>query len=247
MKKNIYLALMLVVTLSAVDVLGVETMSLGTLEKFIQDGMANNPKIQQAYNQWQAAEYKIKVVKSLEDPMVSYGYFGEEVQTRVGPQEQKYDISQRVPFPGKRRLKEKAQEKHARMLEEKYEAVKVAIITEIKLNYYDLFWIDQAIEINEEEKSILVRLEKVAQRKYESNLIPQQDVIKAQVELSKSIEKLYLLNQIRKSLAIKMNNILNRDSNIEIPKVKQYEMFVFEYSLEDILSKAKSSQQEVVV
>lgn len=217
-----------------------------SLDAFIEEAKANNPRIQEAYNQWKVAEYKIKRVKSLDDPMASYGYFGEAVQTRVGPQDQKYGFSQKIPFPGKRRLKGKAQTKEAESLKQKYEATKNEVIKEVKFVYYDLFWVDRAIDINEEEKSILERLEKVAQRKYESNLTSQQDVIKMQVELSKIIKKIFLLRQNRKSLVAKMNSLLNRSFEAEVTKIREVAHQDFDYELEDILDKSNQSRQELL-
>jgi len=217
-----------------------------SLKVFLKEAVENNPKIKEAYNKWKAAEYKIKSVKSLEDPMASYGYFGEEGQTKVGPQEQKYGVSQKIPFPGKLNLKGKAQAKHAQMLKEQYEATKNEILKDVKFSFYDLFWVDQAVEISEEEKSILEKIEKVAQRKYESNLIGQQDVIKIQVELSKIIKKLFLLRQNRKSLAVKLNSLLNRPQDTEVGKIMDVENKSFEYELDEIIKKSQDSRQELI-
>ena len=80
----------------ASTVVGAQNMEEVSLESFIEEAARNNPKIQEAFNEWKAAEHKIKRVKSLDDPMASYGKFGEEIQTRVGPQEQKYGVSQKI-------------------------------------------------------------------------------------------------------------------------------------------------------
>lgn len=241
--KNIISALFFAVLLST-NVLAQSAEEV-SLDALIEEAAANNPGIQQAYQKWQAAEYKVKSVKSLPDPMASYGYFGENVETRVGPQQQKYGVSQKIPFPGKLSLQGKAQAKHAQMLKEQYEAAKSEIIKNVKFVYYDLFWVDKAIQVTEEEKKILENLEQVARRKYESNLTSQQDVIKAQVELTKLTDKLYLLNQNRKSLTAKMNSILNRDSNTNIPGILDVAFSDFVFSLESLIETAKESRQEL--
>jgi outer membrane protein TolC len=204
------------------------------LDLLIDEALRNNPRIQAAYNNWKAAEYKIEQVKALQDPMANYAYFGKNIETRVGPQEHKYGISQKIPFPGKLKNRAKAQSKHAAMLKEKYEATKREVIKDIKFVYYDIFWVDKAIQINEEEKAILESLEKVAQRKYESNLAPQQDVLKVQVELSKLIDKLFLLSQNRKSLVAKINSILNRPKGTELTAVSEVELQMFNYNLDEL-------------
>jgi len=71
------------------------------LESLIEEALENNPGIRVAEKRWKAAKYKSGYVKGLPDPMISYTYFGENVETRVGPQEHKYGASQKIPFPGK--------------------------------------------------------------------------------------------------------------------------------------------------
>ena len=216
------------------------------LEELVNEALKNNPKIQAAYYNWEAAKEKIKQVSSLPDPMAGYTYFGENIETKVGPQEAKYGLSQKIPFPGKLGLKGKSQGKHAEMLKEKYEAAKREVIKSVKSVYYDIFWVDKASQITEEEKGILESLEEVARRKYESNLVSQQDVIKVQVELSRLINKLFLLRQNRKSLVAKMNSILNRPKGAELGRVGSVKSLEFGYNLDELHKIAQSSSQELL-
>src|SRR4030043_373986 len=220
--------------------------SVETIEELIQEALQNNPYIQVALNEWKAAEYKVRSVKGLPDPMVKYGHFGESVETRVGPQENVFGASQKIPFPGKLGLKGKSQGKHAEMLKERYEAAKREVIKNVKFVYYDIFWVDKAIQTTEGEKAILESLEKVVQRRYESNVTPQQDVIKAQVELSRLIDKLLLLRQNRKSLVAKLNSILNRVRDSELGSITNAKLSSFEYEISQLREIAKGTRQELI-
>ncbi|MEE8360452.1 MAG: hypothetical protein V3S04_05935, partial [Candidatus Omnitrophota bacterium] len=51
--------------------------------------------------------------------MARYVYFGESIETRVGPQEQKYGFSQAAPFSLKLYLKGKSELKHSDILKER--------------------------------------------------------------------------------------------------------------------------------
>lgn len=223
-----------------------EEAQILNLDLLINEALENNPQIQTAYNKWRAAEYKVIGEKSLPDPMASYTYFGDNVETRVGPQEQKYGFSQKVPFPGKLGLKGRAQLKNSDMLKEKYEAAKREVIKNVKLVYYDIFWVDRSIQITEEEKTIFESLEKVAQTRYESNLTPQQDVIKAQVELSKLIDKLFMLRQNRKSLVAKLNSILNRPERTKLGTVGELELTEFKYDINDLHEISRQTNPELL-
>ena len=217
-----------------------------TLDPLIEEALDKNPEIRAAYSGWRAAEHKAGYLSGLPDPMAHYGYFGDNVETRVGPQEHRYGLSQKVPFPGKLSLKGKAQRKRAGALKQKYEAAKREIIKEVKFAYYDLFWIDRAIRITGEEKAVMENLEKVAQRKYESGIAPQQDVIKAHVELSKLIDKLFILKQNRESLEARMGRLLGRPRGATFGPVADIDISELEYSVDELHEIARDSRQELL-
>jgi len=217
-----------------------------TLHNFVEIALNNNPGIQEVHSEWEAAGFKTEQAASLEDPMAEYTYFGEAVETRFGPQEHKYGIAQKIPFPAKLGMKKIAESRHQGMFKESYEAAKREIIKNVKFVYYDMFWVDKAIQVTEGEKAILENMESVARKKYESKFAPQQDVIKAQVELSKLINKLLYLRQNRKSLEAKLNSILNRETNIPVGQLEDVELMEFNYELSELHVMAGESRQELV-
>lgn len=223
-----------------------EETRITNLDLLIDEALKSNPQIQAAYNDWKAAEYKIKQAYSLPDPMARYTYFGKNIETRVGPQEAKYGASQKLPFPGKLSLKGRVAGKRANMLKEKYEAAKRELIKNVKFGYYDIFWLDMAIQIVEEEKSIVENLESVARRKYESNLTSQQDVIKANVALSKLLDKLYMFKQQRKAQEAKMNSLLNRPKEAHLERIIDVVFLEFRYTLDELHKIASKEQQELI-
>ncbi|NQT46174.1 MAG: TolC family protein [Candidatus Omnitrophica bacterium] len=242
--KIFYLVLsILIVSVGCVQAEGVGEASLDLM---IDEALNNNPQVQAVYNEWKAAEHKVGYVSGLPDPMVSYGYFGDNVETRVGPQEHKYGASLKVPFPGKLSLKGKAQSTRAATLKEKYEATKRELIKNVTFVYYDIFWVDKAIRVVEEEKSILEGLESVAQRRYESNMTPQQDVIKVQVEISKLIDRLFILRHQREGLQAKMNSLLDRAKGTKLMAIADTETAEFVYRLDQLHEMAQESRQELL-
>lgn len=215
------------------------------LESLISEALDNNPQIQSSQNMWKAEKYKITQSRTLPDPMAHYGYYGESVETRVGPMEHKVGASQKIPFPSKLVFQGRAQKKAAEISSEEFEATKREIIKNIKAVYYDIFWVDKAIQITQGEKAILENLESVAKRKYESKMAPGQDVIKAQVGISELIDRLYLLNENRESLVSQMNSLLNRPRNTPFCGVADVNPSEFNHSLADLREMAGISRQEL--
>lgn len=247
MKFKIFFLLLLVSSISFFNARNVfsEDAKTATLSNLIEEGLQNNPQVQAQHSQWKAVESKARYISRYPDPMARYSFFGESVETRVGPQEKKYGLSQTIPFPGKLSLKGFAQRNHADMEKEQYEAVKRELTKNIKYVYYDLFWIDTSIRITENEKTLLENMERVARRKYELNLTTQQDVIKAQVEISKLIDMLYRLKQNRDSLVAMLNNLLNREQTSSLDSIAPVEPQEFTLSLDQLHAIGKEKRQEL--
>ena len=70
------------------------------LPTLIQLAYERNPRIESARTEWQAAVEKLPQITSLPDPMLMYGYFLRNVETRVGPQRHRLSFSQSFPYPG---------------------------------------------------------------------------------------------------------------------------------------------------
>ncbi|MFH1846620.1 MAG: TolC family protein [Candidatus Omnitrophota bacterium] len=223
----------------------IEQKKANALDAFIEEALSNNPQVQAARCEWEAACYKISQEYALPDPIAQYTCFGENIETRVGPQEHKYGGSLKIPFPSKLILKGKAQARRADILREKYEAVKRELIKDIKFVYYDIYWIDRAIEITEQEEDVVEGVEKVAQRKYETNQAKQQDVIKTQIELSNFVDRLLRLKQHRKTLVAKINDILSRSQGRDLDIQDSIVLPVFDLKLNDLRETALKTKQEL--
>ena len=83
------------------DAIQIELTDASTLSDYLAYAALHNPGLKAAFNRWKAALEKIPQVNSLPDPRFTYAYFIENVETRVGPQRHKLDISQTFPWFGK--------------------------------------------------------------------------------------------------------------------------------------------------
>ncbi len=215
------------------------------LPELIEEALSQNPQIKAARNEWEASLQVIPQVKSLPDPMLSYSYFGQSVETRLGPQRNKFSLSQKFPFFGKLSLKGEIARKGASVLEEQYMAVKLNIVLKVKKDFFSLFWLDRAIRISQEEKEVLERLAKIAGMKYETGKASQQDVLKAQLEISKVLDKILILNQRRKAINAELNALLNRRPHSIIGEVEAFEIPELKVELEKLYELAREMRPEM--
>lgn len=169
-----------------------------------------NPAVRAARQKWEAARQKAPQARSLPDPMLGFVTMTEHLQTRAGPMEEKYSISQRFPFFGKRGLKADMAEQEALVAEQAYRSKALEIQAKVAQAYFDLYYVDQAIRVNEELADQIRHFARVAERKYSVGGQSQASVFRAQVELAKVLNDVITLKQERVSALAKLNAILDR-------------------------------------
>lgn len=246
MKRIILLALIIAVILGRTPAFSLETPERKVaLSDTIQEALRKNSLLKAAQDEWEAALEKIPQSKSLPDPLLSYSHFGQSIETRLGPQRNKISLSQRFPFFGKLSLKGEISRSDASILEEHYKAVKADIILKVKKAFFSLYWLDRALKISQEEKEVLQRLSKIAQKKYETGQANQQDVLKVQLEISKALGKILTLKQGRISTASELNSLLNKPPGSFVGEIEEFGVPQFQFELSELYELAKENRPEL--
>ncbi|MGH9784452.1 MAG: TolC family protein, partial [Terriglobia bacterium] len=190
------------------------------IQSLIEELARNNPEIRAARYRYEAATKRPSYVGSLPDPKIGVVNFGvghplSTLKTSnfaywgVG-------ISQEVPFPGKLALASEEAQKEADSDGEMYRQTVLDNIAQLKVAYYDWFYISKAIEITQKNADLLERFERIARARYAVGRGIQQDILKAQVERSELAQSLEILLQKRASIQAKIHALLNRSSEIDL-------------------------------
>lgn len=200
------------------------------LNEYLEYAAINNPDLKAAYYRWMAATEKISQARSLPDPLFSYGYFIRSVETRVGPQRNRFELRQTVPWFGKLKSRGSVAEQKANALWENYEAVKLNLFYAVRKIYYELAYLNRALEVMKENVQLLIYLENVLLSKYRSGIAPHSSLIKAQVELDKLRDRLNSLKDLQRPMRAQMNSVLNRDTDAPIPEVHEIKLDTLGYT-----------------
>ncbi len=184
------------------------------LDELITEGLKNNPQLHSFFAASKAAEEKVPQAGALPDPMVSLNILNLPVESFVFDQEamtgKQIAVKQTFPFWGKLDLMENISQKGADVSAQNFEEMRIQLIRNIKLTYYSLYYIDEAITTTTKNRDLLKEFVKIAEQKYAVGNGAQQDVLKAQVELSKMLDKLVKLQQKREVIEAQLNTLLNR-------------------------------------
>jgi outer membrane protein TolC len=162
----------------------------GTLEAYIALAMESSPGLGAALARQEAAAALIGRVGALPDPVVSYGHYFDEVETRVGPQVYRLGVRQRLPWFGKLSLAEDAARERAAAQTERVRAVRLDVVVSVTQAYADFAYLTEAIAITEERASLLRTLDEVVRAAYSSGSASYGDVMKSQIGLARVEDKL---------------------------------------------------------
>lgn len=215
------------------------------LESLIAEALKNNPQIKSAERRWQAAINKAPQVSALPDPVLGYTRFGENVETRVGPQENVFSISQKIPFPGKLGLKSEAAKQDAFVSQQNYLAVRRDVVFKVENVYYDLYWIDNSTRILDDYLVLLKNFTKVAEQKYATGQGIQTNVLKSQVEMSTTLNRKFSFDKLRQSAVSKLNALLSRSQSQPLGLVSEIDLVTNSLDEDALLQRALNQKQEL--
>ncbi|HEY4491381.1 MAG TPA: TolC family protein, partial [Acidobacteriota bacterium] len=141
---------------------------------------------------------------------------------------------QEIPYPGKLKLAGQIAEKEARSVQAEIDVVKWMVIAQLKQAFFEYFRADRSLEILDESLDLLKRFEQIADARYSVGEAIQQDVLRAQVEISILSQRITSLEQERASSAAEINRLLNRPVEAPIPKPAAVTMSSFSETAEKL-------------
>ncbi len=194
-----------------------------TLNKFIETARKKNPSLLEASNKINIYKQIPDQRSSWKDPMLTFGLENLPVDTFSFRQEamtqKQIQLTQEIPFPGKTDLRKEAADKDVSIAKWNLKELELKIIRQVKESFFELCFVNSAIETTEQNKILLKQFVTIAESKYSVGKGIQQDVLKAQVELSKIMDELIELRQLQANETAKLNILMNRlpQEPLEIP------------------------------
>ena len=176
----------------------------------------NNPELKAKYKEFEAAMQKIPQVSSLPDPNLSMGYFISPVETRLGPQNMRFSLTQMFPWFGTLKAQKNAA---TLMAESKYQAflnAKNQLYSQVATAYYPLYELLKLKDIEQENIKILESYKNIANAKFENGKGSLVDVLRVDIMIKDALTNLDILTKKEPALTSWLNSILNRKYNEKI-------------------------------
>lgn len=208
-----------------------------TLSRLIDTAMKNNPEILVARKMVEMAKAKVPQAKALPDPMVGAELRNIGVTSlTVGKMDMSMagmNVSQMIPYPGKRALKAEIVSREANEAEEMLGVTRHSVISRLKTLYYDLAFVEESFDIVDKIQQLLTTFEKTAEAKYSVGEGMQQDVLKAQVEIFMLLERRAMLEQRRQGIGAMLNSLLGQTPDHRLGKPSKIEKTSFPLTIQE--------------
>ncbi len=199
------------------------------LNDLVLEALRRNPDLKAFEYNRDLMEIRVEGTGLLEDPELTYMRdempnfrWGDAMFSRI-------ELMQRIPFPGKLSTQSviaqiQAEHAHHEHMEKANE-----VLAKLRSAYFELWFTQQAIVLNRENARLLQKFTTIAQTRFGVGEAPQQDVLKAYVEIAKVDNQLVELRQQELTAKAMLRALLNRppsdtlgiavvpDKTIELP------------------------------
>ncbi|MEW5975831.1 MAG: TolC family protein [Acidobacteriota bacterium] len=220
-----------------------------TLEDLVVEALEKNPEILAARRRFEAATKRPLQLSTLPEPKFSFTNFGVgHPASALNGSNFAYvgvGVSQEFPFPGKLSLMKSMARKEADSERQGVFDTELRVISRLKQAYFDLYYTHKAIEIVQKTRELLDSFTKIAEAKYRVGSGIQQDVLKAQVEISTLMQRLEMMGRQKASLEAFINSLLNRPVSSELGKPVQVNKSQLNRSLEELLPLAQENAPRI--
>lgn len=184
-----------------------------TLDEYFGIAAENNPGLHSAYKEYEAALQRVPQVSALSDPILSFGFFISQLETRVGPQQARFSLTQLFPWFGTL----KAQGNLATLIAEaKFQNFidkRNKLYLQVASAYYPLFELKDWVRIEQKNIDILQSYKVIVNQRFKSGNGSMVDVLRVDILLKEALTNLDILKEKEKPLLTRFNKLLNRPEN----------------------------------
>ncbi len=217
-----------------------------TLDQMVSAALTENAQLRSMRAKWEATQARPVQQTTLPNPMFSYsGMNSTDNGSFPDTHEKRFMVEQTFPWFGKLGLKGKVATKEAEVTQREYEAMALEVVMQVKENYSDLYAVQESLAITHAEEDVLRRMEKIAETKYATGVVNQQDVLKAQAEISMLKARLLELEQQETVIQAKINELLNRQADAPLGLAVTAPTVQDQPALQRLFALAEKSRPEI--
>jgi len=185
-----------------------------SLDEAVAIALAENAGLAAQAAQASALETVPSQAGSLPDPMIGINAMNLPTDTFDFDQEPmtqlQLAVMQPLPFPGKRGLMREAAEREASAARLRLDERMLALAADVRTTWWRLFYLDRALETIAQNRALMRDFVEIAQTKYRVGSGMQSDVLLAQLELSRLLDRQFGIESMRGATQTLLNRLIDR-------------------------------------
>jgi len=166
-----------------------------TLAELEAAALADNAEIRAAARQVAVAAARRGSAGALDDPSFMYRGWGTPLSNRwdLNQTQHMFMFSQNLSGGGKRQLRTQLADSDIEVTKAELEAKKREVVAQVRRSFYELLRNQDELRFHDEQVALARQALESASIKYLVGKVPQQDMLKAQIALTRLVEHLVML------------------------------------------------------
>lgn len=184
-----------------------------TLDEIEKMALFGNPDIRVAVRQLAVVEAHVPAAGALDDPMFGFRGWGVPLSQpwNYNTAQNMFMLSQTFPGFGKRGLRTEIARTEVTDRKAALENTRLGVRVEVRKAFYDLLRAQDELRIHDEHVAIARQAVEAARIKYTVGKVPQQDILKAQIALTRLAEHVVHFEKDADLARARLNTLLGRD------------------------------------
>jgi outer membrane protein TolC len=218
-----------------------------TLDEVEQKAMIGNPEIRVAVRQLTVVQTRVPAAGALDDPSFMYRAWGVPLRQswNYNVAQNMFMVGQTLPWFGKRGLRTDIAQSDVTIARAALENTRLQIRIAVRKAFYDLLRTQDEMRIHDEHVAIARQAVQAAKIKYTVGNVPQQDILKAQVALTRLAEHLIHFEQDAEIARSRLNALMGRNPALPIRVVGDYRIPARLPGAEDLEKMALQSRPDL--
>jgi len=217
------------------------------LAALIDEAVKANAEVRQMRASARASKETIRPAGALDDPDAAFEINNLPTDTwsfHTDPMTQKmFELSQKFPFPGKRRLRSEAAAEQFHADDYSYQDKVNEVRAKVLEAYWALSMAYRDYDLTQKNKQAWEEVVRVAETRYSVGQGLQADVLQAQVELGNYLDRLFQWTQKQESLLADLNALRSKPPHTPISRPQLLKPRPFTLKLNELLAQAEARPQ----
>ena len=213
------------------------------LGALVREALEKSPEYARARADTAAERERVPQAGALPDPTLTLGIQNDGFKSiEIGTMETSFwqvMLTQPLPWPGKRGLREGAARTQASAVEARVERIRLSTTAAVERAYLELLLVRGQISLLRDLEALWKEAEAIARARYEVGAVPQSDVLRAQLERTRLVQQQVGLDSSERVIVQTLNRLRVHplDESIEtsrlLPEVSNPTLGTSEESLAD--------------